>query len=429
MLTEVQLSFHLGLFLAVFALAMILRLLLNRMNILHLKNLGHRVPADFEGFIDGKTLVRMRDYTLETSRIGSIENLTSDMILLFFILSGLFVWINAQISALNLHGIISGTLFFLVCSLLMGTVEIPFDLYRNFVIEKRFSFNNLTLKLWLSDLVKSLLVSFIVMGLFLTVLLSLIHYFEQTWWLWVWIFFLCFQLLVMWLYPVVIAPLFNTFEPIEDEELKNRILSVAQKSGIRVSGLFRMDAGKRSRHSNAYFTGVGRSKRIVLFDTLIDTHTTDEIVAVLAHELGHWKMGHIRKQLMLSMGVSLAGLYIAYRLVNSPILYAAFGFDEVRIYIGLFLLTIVVKPLAFFLTPLTSMLSRHFERQADEFACLLTGDSAPLVSALKQLAKENLSNLHPHPFYAWFFYSHPPLVRRIERLKGMNQGSARIPLP
>jgi len=429
MLTTLQCTLTLLIFLSVFAMAMIVRLILNRMNISYLKSSGHRIPAEFEGFIDRGTLVRMRDYTLKTSRVSSVESLTSDILLILLVLSGFFVWLNSQISALNLHVVISGTLFFLSCSLVMGTAEVPFDLYRNFVIEKKFSFNTLTIKLWLSDLIKSVLISFILLTIFLSILLSLIDFFPKTWWLWVWIFFICFQLLIMWLYPVVIAPLFNTFEPIEDEELKTRITSMAQKSGISVSGLFRMDAGKRSRHSNAYFTGIGKAKRIVLFDTLIDTHTTDEIVAVLAHELGHWKRGHIRKQLVLSMAVSLAGLYIAYRLVNSPILYAAFGFTETHVYIGLFLLTIIVRPLAFFLTPLTSMLSRHFERQADEFAFILVGNTAPLVSALKHLAKENLSNLHPHPVYAWFFYSHPQLVERIHRLKGMERGNYQIPLP
>ncbi|MBN2297659.1 MAG: M48 family metallopeptidase [Deltaproteobacteria bacterium] len=417
MITMVQFTLILLIFLAVFAFAMIVRLILNRLNIRHLRNFGHSIPEDFEGFIDGKTLIRMRDYTVETSRISSIENVTGDMIVISLVLSGFFVWLSNQISALDLHIVISGTLFFLSCSLIMGTVEIPFDLYRNFVIEKKFSFSTLTMKLWLSDLFKSVLISLILLGSFLSILLSLIHFFPKTWWVWAWIFFICFQLLIMWLYPVVIAPLFNTFEPIENEELKTRISSVAQRSGITVSGLFRMDAGKRSRHSNAYFTGIGKTKRIVLFDTLLDTHTTEEIVAVLSHELGHWKMGHIKKQLILSMGVSLAALYLAYLLVNNHLLYSTFGFEGTSVYIGLFLLTIIVRPLAFFLTPLTSMLSRHFEQQADDYAFTLLGNTSPLVNALKQLAKENLSNLHPHPLYAWFYYSHPPLVERIERLK------------
>lgn len=417
MITMVQFTLILLIFLAVFAFAMIVRLILNRLNIRHLRNFGHSIPEDFEGFIDGKTLIRMRDYTVETSRISSIENVTGDMIVISLVLSGFFVWLSNQISALNLHIVISGTLFFLSCSLIMGTVEIPFDLYRNFVIEKKFSFSTLTMKLWLSDLFKSVLISLILLGSFLSILLSLIHFLPQTWWIWAWIFFISFQLLIMWLYPVVIAPLFNTFEPIENEELKTRISSVAQRSGITVSGLFRMDAGKRSRHSNAYFTGIGKTKRIVLFDTLLDTHTTEEIVAVLSHELGHWKMGHIKKQLILSMGVSLAALYLAYLLVNNHLLYSTFGFEGTSVYIGLFLLTIIVRPLAFFLTPLTSMLSRHFEQQADDYAFTLLGNTSPLVNALKQLAKENLSNLHPHPLYAWFYYSHPPLVERIERLK------------
>ena len=412
-----QFTLLLCLFLIAFVLNIAVRLILNRMNISHLRIFGDQMPKGFAGLIDQKTLSKMRDYTVATSRVGSIEHLADDILVLAIVLSGFLPWLNEQISALDLHFVISGILFFFACSLIMGVVEVPFDLYRNFVIEKRFSFNTLTFKLWITDLIKSLLLSAIVMGIFLAVFFGLIYHAPKSWWLWVWVFFIFFQLLIMWLYPVVIAPLFNKFEPIEDQELRDRISELAKKTGIDVKGLYKMDAGKRSKHSNAYFTGIGKAKRIVLFDTLVEDHTTDEISAVLAHELGHWKKGHIKKQLALSMVLSLGVLYLAYTFVSHDVLYTTFGFEGITIYAGLFLLTVIAKPFSFFLTPLSCMLSRHFERQADDYAFSLTGDAVSLVNALKQLAKLNLANLHPHPAYAWFYYSHPPLVERIERLE------------
>jgi STE24 endopeptidase len=413
----VHFTLLLSLFLFVFVLHIAVRLILNRINISHLRSFGDQVPESFTDMIDQKTLSSMRDYTVATSRVGSIEHLAGDILILAIVLSGFLPWLNDRILALDLHFVLSGIFFFFSCSLIMGAVEIPFDLYRNFVIEKRFSFNTLTLKLWITDLIKSLLISAVVMGIFLAVFFGLIYHAPRSWWVWVWVFFICFQLLIMWLYPVVIAPLFNKFEPIEDQELKDRISLLATKAGVDVKGLYKMDAGKRSKHSNAYFTGIGKVKRIVLFDTLVQAHTTDEISAVLAHELGHWKKGHIKKQLVLSIVLSLVVLYLAYLFVSHDVLYATFGFESITIYAGIFLLTIIAKPFSFFLNPLGCMLSRHFERQADDYAFSLTGDAVSLVNALKQLAKLNLANLHPHPAYAWFYYSHPPLVERIERLE------------
>jgi STE24 endopeptidase len=229
--------------------------------------------------------------------------------------------------------------------------------------------------------------------------------------------FVGFQLLLSYLYPVVIAPLFNKFDPIEDEDLKTRIKNLMDHTGFRFGGLFKMDASVRSRHTNAYFTGIGKTKRIVLFDTLLNTHTHEEIASVLAHELGHMKKGHIRKQLIASILLSLVGFYLTSLVIAWPLLYDTFGFPQIVPFAGLFLMSLAAKPFAFFLTPIGSMISRRFERQADKFAYELTGTARPMIEALKRLAKDNLSNLHPHPLYAWFYYSHPPLVERVETLE------------
>jgi STE24 endopeptidase len=219
------------------------------------------------------------------------------------------------------------------------------------------------------------------------------------------------------LYPKVIAPIFNKFEPIEDEALKKGIDELLEHAGFHLKGLFKMDASTRSRHSNAYFTGIGKFKRIVLFDTLINTHTIEEITAVLAHELGHLKKGHIKKQLGASIVISFVVLFVTAKLLAWQGLYVTFGFQGIIPYAGLFLLTIIGKPVTFFLTPIGSLVSRRYERQADAYARDLTGSTVPLAQALKRIAKDNLANLHPHPLYAWFYYSHPPLAGRIEALE------------
>ncbi|MRR36667.1 M48 family peptidase, partial [bacterium] len=316
----------------------------------------------------------------------------------------------------------SGILFFFACSLFLGMFDLPFDLYRTFVIEKRFSFSTITFPMWLSDLVKSVLISAVIMGIFLSVFFWLILIAPKTWWLMSWIFFVSFQMLMSWLYPVVIAPLFNKFEAIDDRDLLEKISDLAGRAGITVKGIFKMDAQKRSRHSNAYFTGIGKSKRIVLFDTLIQGHTREELLSVLAHEIGHWKKGHIRKQIIMSMTVSFVLLYGAYLAVTKSVLYTTFGFSGVTIYAGLFLLSVILKPAAYLVSPLGAMISRHFERQADTYAYEQIGSAEAMVSALKQLATQNLSNLHPDPVYAWFMYSHPPLVERIRYLNGLQRG-------
>jgi STE24 endopeptidase len=227
------------------------------------------------------------------------------------------------------------------------------------------------------------------------------------------------EIVLLWLYSVLIAPLFNKYEPIKDEQLKEKINALMEKVGLKTKGVFQVDEGKRSKHTNAYFTGIGKTKRIVLYDTLLASHSTDEILAVLAHEIGHWKKKHILKQLMFMIPASLVLLYFVYLILSWPPLYAAFGV-QVTVYAGLFLVSLYLSSAGFFLSPIGAAIMRRYEREADRVACELTGTSAPMIDALKRLAKDNLANLHPHPLYVWFYYSHPPLLERIEYLQTMN---------
>lgn len=234
--------------------------------------------------------------------------------------------------------------------------------------------------------------------------------------MWAWVSVGIFELLMMWLYPVVIAPLFNKFDPIEDKELEQRINLLMEKAGLHSRGVFRMDASRRSKHTNAYFAGIGKNKRIVLYDTLLTSHTGEEILSVLAHEIGHWKKKHVLKQLVLAEALSLAGFYVLAKLLSWPLIYQTFGFPEPIPYVGILLIGALFSPLGYFAQPLGSAILRKFEREADDFSRELRQTAKPMVNALKRLAVDNLANLTPHPIYAWFYYSHPPLVDRIQRL-------------
>ena len=404
-------------FLTLFVLSLLMRFGLQWLNRKHLKEYGHVVPRVFKDEIDPATLTRMRDYTVAMSNLGSMEMFVDDLAGLAIILSGFLPYLAGTHLLSGLHPVLAGILFMFACSILLGVLEIPFDLYSTFVIERDFGFSTITFELWLKDQIKSLMVSSLLLGIILAVFLELLYTLPGLWWLPAWVCFVSFQLLLTWLYPKVIAPMFNKFEPIEDETLKKGIDELLERAGFHLKGLFKMDASTRSRHSNAYFTGIGKFKRIVLFDTLINTHAPEEITAVLAHELGHLKKGHIKKQLGASIVISLVVLYVIAKLLARQGLYITFGFQGIIPYAGLFLLTIIGKPVIFFLTPIGSLVSRRYERQADAYARSLTGSTVPLAQALKRIAKDNLANLHPHPLYAWFYYSHPPLAGRIEALE------------
>lgn len=413
-------------FLALFAAEIAARTGLTVLNIRRLRRFGHEVPDVFAGEIDAGTLARMSDYTIENSKFSSWEGVFDDVIALAVLLGGWLPWLSALIIRMNLHFVASGLIFFASLSLAGGFLGLPFDLYRTFGIERKYGFSTITLRLWLVDLVKSAILSALLLGLLLGALLTLMFFSRGTWWFWAWLVFAAFQLLMIWLFPLVIAPLFNKFEPVRDESLKEAIVVLMAKADLKTEGVFQVDEGKRSRHTNAYFTGIGKTKRIVLYDTLLKSHTADEILAVLAHEIGHWRKKHVLKQLIFMEAASLGLFYLVYRLLDWPLLYRTFGFAGQIPYAGLVLIAALLGPVSFFLTPLGAAIQRKFEREADVFSFELTGRAQPLCSALKRLAKDNLANLHPHPLYAGFYYPHPPLADRIRRLQAMESGVRKV---
>jgi STE24 endopeptidase len=403
-------------FLAAFAVSAAVHAALSGLNIRHLRRHGGEIPEVFRGEIDGETLAKISRYTLETARFGAAESLFDNALTLAVLLGGLFPWLLGHLPAWEEHFILTGLLFFGLPALASGLIGLPFDLYRTFVIEKRHGFSTITPRLWLADLLKGFVVSAVLLGVLLCAFLALLRSTPRSWWFWTWLVFASFQLLMVWLYPLVIAPLFNRYEPVRDEGLRDAIVALMAKVGLKTEGVYQVDAGKRSRHTNAYFTGLGKTKRIVLFDTLIASHTAEEITAVLAHEVGHWKRRHILKQLLFMEASSLAVLWLASHLIAWPLLYETFGFARPVPFAGLLLSAVIASPLTILLAPFVSATQRRYEREADAFVSGLIGTTAPLASALKRLARDNLANLHPHPLYARFYYSHPPLAERIASL-------------
>jgi len=299
-----------------------------------------------------------------------------------------------------------------------GTLlSIPFDLYSTFKIENKYGFNTMTPKLWLIDFLKSILLSTVLSGIVVSVGLWIIQLSPNYWWLWVWGFFLIFSLFMMYISPYVIEPLFNKFTPIEEKGLEDKIKELLQKINIKVSKVFKMDASKRSRHTNAYFTGIGRVKRIILYDTLLEKMDQDEILSVLAHEAGHWKKKHVLKMIFILELISLIGIYISFRILQTDLLTELFQIKQGTFFAKVVILGFIGSIVSFPFIPISNYISRRFEKESDGFACKLTGNPESMTTALIKLSKDNLSNLHPHPLYAAIYYSHPPVVKRIKDIK------------
>jgi len=401
------------LYLTVLAVSCGLHFLNNR----HLKQHGHEIPPGFETTVEADTLAKASDYTLAKGQLSLWHSLFDSGLTLLFIFGGLLFWYDEWLAGFDLGFISAGLAFFLLLSLLQALLGIPFDLYSQFKIENRFGFNNMSFKLWCSDQLKGLILSTLLFTLLASAAFWLIQAAPQSWWFYVWLLLVAFALLMMVIAPYVIEPLFFKFEPLQVEGLEEQIRSMLAQAGLSLKKVLQVDASKRSGHSNAYFTGLGRQKRVVLFDTLLQQLSQDEILAVLAHELGHMKKRHITKRLLMMAVVAFFYCWLAHALIAWPGLPQLVGLQQASFYARLVILFFVSGILTFPLTPLFSALSRKDEYEADRFAAGLHGNAEDLATALLQMSKENLSNLHPHPLYARFYYSHPPLVERIAHLR------------
>lgn len=392
-------------------------LLLRALNLAHLKSHGAVVPAGFEGVIDGEVLRKASAYTLDNSRLGLIESLFDSAVLLLFLFAGPLPLYDRWIVSLGLPPVAAGTLFYLLLLTAKTLLDIPFSLYRTFVLEARYGFNTQTLGLWIADFLKGLLISLVLLGVLLAGGFRLVEVSPHSWWLWGWGLFALFTLFIMLLSPYLIEPMFFRFEPVRKEGLEAGVKALMARAGLSAGRVFQVDASRRSRHGNAYFTGIGRVKRIVLFDTLLERLSDGEVLAILAHEIGHWKKRHLFKRLLVTELLALGGFYLAYRLIGWGGVPGLFGIDSLSFAAHWLPLAFLGSLIAFPFTPVSAWLSRRDERQADRYACELHGNPEDLASGLVSLARDNLANLHPHPWYAAFYFSHPPVVERVRRLR------------
>ena len=379
---------------------------------------GHRnaVPEAFRESIDLTTHQRAADYTVARTRAGMLEGGVAALLLLGWTLGGGIDLLNGIWVDTGLSPLLSGTGLLLSTFLIMGLLEMPFDIYRTFVIEERFGFNRTTPRLFISDAVKQTLLLLAIGTPIILAVLWLMAHAGEYWWFYVWVVWMGFSLLLTWAYPALIAPLFNKFVPLDDGALKTRIESLLERNGFASKGIFVVDGSKRSGHGNAYFTGLGSNKRIVFFDTLLRQLDPEEVEAVLAHEVGHFKRKHIAKRIALMAIVSLAGLMLLGWLIDTTWFYSGLGVAQPSLAVALLLFLFVVPTFTVFMQPLMSGLSRRHEFEADEFAAG-QADATKLIEALVKLYKENANTLTPDPLYSAFHDSHPPAPVRIANLQ------------
>ena len=405
----------LAVFLAFFAAQLLVESGLALANLRHVERAGDAVPPPLAGLLDTEAARRSRVYTVARGRFGLVHAAWGAAVTLGLLFSGVLPGLDAWLAALGLAGAHRFVAFLAALAVATALLDLPFSLYGTFSLEQRFGFNRTTPALWLKDRAKGILLA---AALGIPLLYATWGFFALTgraWWLWLFAFLAAVQIALVWLYPTVIAPLFNRFTPLPDGALRERLEAMARAAGFATRGLYVMDASRRSGHSNAYFTGFFRP-RIVLFDTLVEQMTVDETAAVLAHEIGHYQARHVHRRLALGLAVQLASLWVLSLLVRWPPLFAAFGFPAPTLEAAVALASLCGGAFTFFLAPLSSLVSRRHEYEADRRSVAIARAPAALRSALVKLNRENLSNLHPHPWYSAWHYSHPTLLERLAAL-------------
>jgi STE24 endopeptidase len=380
------------------------------------------VPEAFRAILDEATYARSIEYTLARSRFGRLDDTYQVAVLLLILFSGLLPWGHALFLAQYGASTWSQAAFLFSVGIVLALPGLPMEWYEQFRLEARFGFNTSTQGTWWLDRLKGLCLAAILGYPLLVLILALVHWTGAAWWLWAWGALLGFQLILAVLAPVVILPLFNTFTALPEGTLRERLLGLAARTAFQARSIQVMDGSKRSRHSNAFFTGFGRFRKIVLFDTLVQQLTEPELEAVLAHEIGHFKRRHIPKRLLAAALSSFAGFYVIAELARQGWLVRAFGFATDSLVPALLLFALLSGAVTFWFSPLANRWSRRHEYEADAFAARVMGAPEALIGALRKLNEKNLSNLLPHPLYSGFHYSHPTLLERERALR-------QVPIP
>lgn len=386
---------------------------------LNLKNLGTDLPEEMAGVYDPEAYRKSQEYTRVTTRFGQVVASFMLVLTLVFWFSGGFNFVDQWLRGWKFNPLLTGVLYIGLLSVLQALLTLPFSLYSTFVIEARFGFNKTTPKLFFVDKIKGTLLSIAIGGPFLAMLLAFFEWGGPYAWMYAWAALSIFMLLMQAVAPTWIMPLFNKFEPLAAGELKEAILSFARSVHFPLQNVFVMDGSRRSSKSNAFFTGFGKTKRIALFDTLIASQTTPELVAVLAHEIGHYKKKHITQGIVISLLQAGLMFYLLSIFLSHAGLYAAFFMMEPSVYAGLLFFGMLYSPIEFVLSLFMNMYSRKNEYEADRFAAESIDRSETLIESLKKLSMDNLANLTPHPFYTFLNYSHPPLLDRIRAIRAL----------
>ncbi len=374
------------------------------------------VPAAFAGKITLAEHQKAADYTLAKGQFGRIQIMLGVIVLLAWTLGGGLEWLDQAWRSLGWGALLTGTAVILSMAFISSLIDLPSSLYSTFVLEERFGFNKTTLKTFIVDMLKGTALGLVIGVPLILFVLWLMESAGSAWWLYAWVGLTGFSLLMTWAYPKFIAPLFNKFQPLEEGEVASRINALLERTGFNSKGVFVMDGSRRSAHGNAYFTGFGKNKRIVFFDTLLKHLTPSQIEAVLAHELGHFKRKHIVKGMILSVLMTLIGFGVLAWLMQQPWFYTSLGTSQPSTYMALILFMVVSPVFTFFITPLMAMFSRKHEFEADEFAAQQSS-ATELIAALVGLYKENASTLTPDPLHSAFYDSHPPAAIRIAHLQ------------
>lgn len=404
-------------YLAVILVSLILSWLLGVLsNALTARHMSPEIPEEFTDVFDVDTYARSQEYARASMRFSNVADTVSILVTLAVILLGGFNWLDGLVRSLGWSEISTGLVYIGLLSLASWALSLPFELYQTFVLEERFGFNKTTLGTFVADRAKGMVLTALLGGGLLAVVLYFFEKAGDAAWLWCWGVSVAFSLGVTYVAPTWILPLFNKFIPLEEGGLRDELENYARKADFELEGIFVMDGSKRSTKSNAFFTGFGRRKRIALFDTLIKEQTAEEITAVLAHEVGHSKRGHIRKRLVVGAFKTGVVFYLMSIFMTSPGLFAAFGMDHISNYAGLIFFVLLYTPVSLALSIVANFVSRKHEFEADAFAAQTTGRPGAMVSALKKLSATNLTNLTPHPLTVWLEYSHPPVLERVRAL-------------
>ena len=387
---------------------------------LNAKNLKEELPEEFVGYYDEEKYKKSQNYLKDRTKFSFVSSSISLILSIIFILIGGFNYVDLFARSFGFGEIVTGLIFVAVLYLLLEITGIPFSAYSTFVIEEKYGFNKTTVKTFISDIIKNLILTAVIgLPIFAVIVMFFAKYGSLAW-IYASVTVILFELLITFIAPVFIMPLFNKYVPLEDGELKTELEKYAKEQDFKMKGLYKMDGSKRSTKTNAFFTGFGKFRRIVLFDTLIAKHTTQELVSVLAHEMGHYKKGHIHKFMIMSFINTIIIFFLLSLFIGNEGLFAAFKMQHISVYGALIFFGFLYTPISMFLSILQNVISRKYEYEADRYSVTTYKNPKAMVEALKKLSVDNLSNLTPHKMKVFMEYSHPPVLDRIKAIRNIN---------